>query len=366
MSRVRDIASILTASSSMATDAEVSAVSAQIPSYVVGKNFVINGNFDFWQRGTSFAAAGAATTSTYTADRWNSGASNNITISRVSASTEGSTYALRLQRNSSTTTGGDAFICHTIESNNAIILAGKTVTLSFNVRSGANFSGAAAYCVPRFGTGLDEGSLAGYNGQWTGYSQIINTVTPTTTMTRYEKTFTVPSGTKQIMLLMGVQSFTSSAAGANDWIEFEKIQLEVGSVATAFSRAGGDLQSELAKCQRYFYRIPFSGNQGISFTFAGNGTMGTSFQFPVHMRANPTGYTTINSFTTSGSPTATQVYLNAFYVGNLSGTYSSATLSSGTAYSGGLNLYSWTSPTVGLPYGVGGGSGCYVDWSAEL
>jgi hypothetical protein len=120
------------------------------------------------------------------------------------------------------------------------------------------------------------------------------------------------------------------------------------------------------KCQRYFYRIPFSGNQGISFTFAGNGTMGTSFQFPVHMRANPTGYTTINSFTTSGSPTATQVYLNAFYVGNLSGTYSSATLSSGTAYSGSLSLYSWTSPTVGLPYGVGGGSGCYVDWSAEI
>jgi hypothetical protein len=271
-----------------------------------------------------------------------------------------------MQKNATTTPGGDAFICHTIESSNAILLAGKTVTLSFNVRKGSDYSGAAVYCVPRFGTGTDEGSLAGYNGAWTGYSQIIHTVSPTSTMTTYTKTFTVPSGTKEIMLLMGMQALPSTAAGANDWIEFEKIQLEIGSVATPFSRSGVDMQGEIAKCQRYFYRIPLSGNQGISFTFAGNATMGTNFQFPVHMRAIPSGYTPINSFTTSGTPSATQIYLNAYYVGNLSGTYNAATLSSGTVYSGGLSFYSWTSPTVGLPYGVGGGSGCYVDWSAEL
>jgi hypothetical protein len=246
MSRVRDIANILSGgSSAIATDAE-------IPSYIAGKNFVINGGFDFWQRGTSFAGLGAATSSTYTADRWNSGAAANITISRVSAITEGLQYGLRIQRNSGTSTGGDAFICHTIESSNATLLAGKTVTLSFNVRTGANFSGAAAYCVPRFGTGTDEGSALGYNGQWTGHNQLVHTVSPNTTMTNYTKTFTVPSGTKEIMLLMGVQSFAATSAGANDWLEFEKIQLEIGSVATPFSRAGGDIQGELTKCQRYF------------------------------------------------------------------------------------------------------------------
>ena len=298
MSRVRDIANILSGgSSAIATDAE-------IPSYLAGKNFVINGGFDFWQRGTSFAGLGAATASTYTADRWNSGANSNITISRVSAVTEGLQYGLRIQRNSGTSTGGDTFICHTIESSNATLLAGKTVTLSFNVRSGANFSGAAVYCVPRFGTGTDEGSSVGYNGQWTGHNQLVHTVAPTTTMTNYTKTFTVPSGTKEIMLLMGVQSFAATSAGANDWIEFEKIQLELGSVATPFSRAGGTIQGELAACQRYYetgsayFCIR---NPSIADNHPFGSLTGTNFQ--VAKRATPT--------ITLGSVTATSCYTNS-------------------------------------------------------
>lgn len=276
-----------------------------INSTAAGKNLIINGNFDFWQRGTSFAATGSATTSTYTADRWNSGANNNVTISRVSASTEGSTYALRLQRNSGTSTGGDAFICHTIESSNVMLLAGKTVTLSFNVRAGANFSGSAAYCVPRFGTGIDQGSASGYNGQWTGNNQAIHTVTPTTTMTRYTKTFVVPSGTKEMMLLMGVQSFAGTSAGANDWLEFEKIQLELGSSSTEFSRAGGDMQGEFARCQRYYQTLqagsgylPLTVNNLSSFS----NSYSPSVTFPTTMRVIPSlSYTDIvgnqNKFT---------------------------------------------------------------------
>lgn len=284
MSRVRDIANILSGgSSAIATDAE-------IPSYLAGKNFIINGGFDFWQRGTSFAAAGAPTTSTYTADRWNSGANNNITISRVASSTEGLQYALRLQKNSGTSAGGDSFICHTIESSNASLLAGKTVTLSFNVRKGADFSGTAAYCIPRFGTVADEGSLAGYNGQWAGYTQIVNTVSPTTTMTNYTKTFTVPSGTKEIMLLMGVQGFPGTSAGANDWVEFEKIQLEIGSFATPFSRAGGTHQGELSLCQRYYTRL--GGDTTYGAIGVGNSASATEANyvvvFPVPLRIVPT------------------------------------------------------------------------------
>jgi hypothetical protein len=273
----------------MATDTEVSAVSAQIPTNVAGKNLILNGGFDIWQRGTSFAGQGAATTSTYTADRWNIGAGTNITVSRVSSSTEGSTYASRMQKNATTTPGGDAFICHTIESSNAILLSGKTVTLSFNVRKGSDYSGAAVYCVPRFGTGTDEGSLAGYNGAWTGYSQIIHTVSPTSTMTTYTKTFTVPSGTKEIMLLMGMQALPSTAAGANDWIEFEKIQLEIGSVATPFSRSGVDMQGEIAKCQRYFQS--YGGSTVYERFSAGFTPATTSAYFVrsplVQMRATP-------------------------------------------------------------------------------
>jgi hypothetical protein len=342
----------------MATDAEVSAVSAQIPTNVAGKNFVINGGFDVYQRG-SFSSSSSG----YTLDRWqviSSGGTATVT-QQSSGGPVGSSNHFRLAYTST----GIWNIWQYIESSNVKMLQGRTVTLTAKIRKNATFS--SNYIMGIYKSSTANG---GSSASWSqvGSSSAINANIPTGTTSSdwltLTTTLSIPSdGTAEGLAVV----FFENAANLNgSYIEISQVQLEIGSIATPFSRSGGDIQGELAKCQRYFYRIPFSGNQGISFTFAGNGTMGTSFQFPVHMRANPTGYTTINSFTTSGSPTATQVYLNAFYVGNLSGTYSSATLSSGTAYSGNLNLYSWTSPTVGLPYGVGGGSGCYVDWSAEI
>ena len=65
MSRVRDIANILSGgSSAIATDAEItSAVSAQS---MAGKNLVINGAFDIWQRATSTSHGSGI----FVADRW--------------------------------------------------------------------------------------------------------------------------------------------------------------------------------------------------------------------------------------------------------------------------------------------------------
>ena len=108
-------------------------------------------------------------------------------------------------------------------------------------------------------------------------------------MTNYTKTFTVPSGTKEIMLLMGPQGFAATSAGANDWIEFEKIQLEVGSVATPFSRAGGTIQGELSGCQRYYTRLGGDAAYGIIATgIAASSSEGNYMAIlPVPMRIAP-------------------------------------------------------------------------------
>ena len=118
------------------------------PPLVAGKNFVLNGGFDLWTRGTSFtiAASSPASFSTYLADRWQTqtGANQAITVSRQATSDTTNLpniqYALRYQRNSGQTGTGSLYIVQSFETVNSIPLAGKTVTLSFYARAGANYS----------------------------------------------------------------------------------------------------------------------------------------------------------------------------------------------------------------------------------
>ena len=216
-----------------------------------GKNYIINGGFDIWQRGTSFASLSGNTL--YTADRWlfkRLDGTTGGTVSRQASTQTGFQYAMRVQRNSGNTGTGGLYVYNTIETINSIPLAGKTITLSFYALKGANFSASNLEVYVGYGTGTDQ--QMGSTG-FTGQATVLNTTQVlTTTATRYTFTGTVPSTATEVGMYLGFSP--TGTAGAADYFDVSGVQIEIGSTATTFSRAGGTIQNELAACQRYFER----------------------------------------------------------------------------------------------------------------
>ena len=287
------------------------------PLQAAGKNAIINGGMDIWQRGTSIAlAASTAYTSGFNADRFqtSTGANQATTISRqVTGDTTNLPniqYALRYQRNSGQTGISTYFLAQNIETINSIPFTGKSITLSFYARAGANYSATsnALTAVAVSGTGTDGNVLLGLAGQSTVAS---GGAILTTTWQRFTITGTVASTATQLAVYFSFAP--TGTAGANDYYEVTGVQLELGSVATTFSRAGGSIGGELALCQRYLPVLSAGGSGNadgvVGYAYGTNTTIYT-IQFPVQPRVVPTGITvsgTINAYAlntpTSGTPT---------------------------------------------------------------
>lgn len=283
MSRARDISN------------DQANVGGSIAPYVAGKNAVINGGFDIWQRGTSFSQA--ASTRAYTADRWLANTDTNE-ASTISRQTTGDTtnlpniqYCARFQRNSGQTGTNDAGLFQSLETTNSIPLVGKTITLSFYARAGANFSGTNLITSIYCGSGTDQNVFS-----YTGFTVSGTTnLTLTTTWTKYTLTVNMTALATEIGI--GIFYKPTGTAGANDYFEITGVQLEIGSIATPFSRAGGSIGGELALCQRYYYRqtangvyTPFSYPLGASSTTIADSVI----VLPVQMRTAPTILETSN------------------------------------------------------------------------
>lgn len=277
-----------------------------------GKNAIINGGMDIWQRGTSFSSGGGL--SIYAADRWHTYRGLNEsggTFSRQTSGLTGFQYAMRLQRNSGNTSTQSLGLRYTLESADSYKFAGKTVTLSFYLRKGADYSGTNFRATIASGTGTDQPVYA-----FTGFTYAVDqNVVPTTSWVRYSVTGTIPSNATEVGLEMF--SNASGTAGTNDYVDVTGFQLEVGSVPTDFARAGGTIAGELAACQRYFANVvPSTADYGtvISMFQATSGsTAKGGIRFPVPMRtsasitlANANNFTLANaSYTPIGGSSFT-------------------------------------------------------------
>jgi hypothetical protein len=260
----------------------LSAGTAGISYQPVSHNYIINGAFDFWNRGTTF---NSATSNTFFADRWTcfvGGGTNNITQQSFTpdelpaAGYGENTHYLRWSRTSGT--GGLNFL-QKVE--DVRTLAGQTITVSFyaKVDSAINVTVSARQ---NFGSG--------------GSAQVTQTsgaVALTTSWARYSFQFTLGSlsgktiGTNSFLQIdVGLPSATTAFV-----FDIWGVQLEAGSVATPFKRHAPSLQGELAACQRYYQQIDGAGNTTSVPFLNGNIHASTEFRGVLtfnNMRAVPT------------------------------------------------------------------------------
>jgi hypothetical protein len=313
-------------------------------SQVAGKNAVIGGSFDNWQRGTAATTSSGAYTG---ADRWFSftmTAANSAQVTLAAGSP--CTYGVKF----TSTSGTNSVLYGTaLESQTLDPLRGQTVTLSFYAYCSTGTVSLVSYAQKNATANTLQA------GTWTTLSSPTNTVT--TTPTRFSATFALAgdSSTAGLRILFGADNFTN---GANFVIY--GVQLEIGSVATTFMRSGGTIQGELAACQRYFNRFSSASNAYNNFSTGNVRQTGAgansyfNFFFPVEMRIAPTAVTLANITSCRIQQGATDSTVTA-------GVFDGATTKNGTisaqatiatAGSGTLAANNSTSVTI--------------DWSAEL
>jgi len=314
---------------------------------VAGKNFLINGGLDIWQRGVSFTNPGG-----YTADRWigsrDSGQNNYSYSQQTSGGITGLPNYVRIQRTSGDTQTGSIYFNQSIETINSYPLANQTVTLSFWARAGANYSATSNTFYARILYGATN-NVQMYH-YTSGVSNGTIALTLTTSWQRFTYTITIPSTATQVGVEL--EAFPTGTAGAADYFDIAGVQLEIGNLAgatpttgspTAFSRAGGSIGGELALCQRYYYSFAYGNAQPIGGGFYISAqSININLQFPVQMRTTPTlnqsygsGYYKIYSYSNQPGDTS---YTGYWVLAETSSTatrlYNQSSVSSQTAGQG--------------------------------
>jgi len=270
-----------------------------------GKNKLINGNYDIWQRGATFAAAAAGA---YTADRFSiqlGGTSTNPTVSReATVPNAQSKYSAKVTQVSSNATSVTTYaLRQSIEASNLYSLIGKSVTVSFWYRS--NKTGSHGIRI--YGAFL-TGGTDDRQGFTVNVADTWEKKTITSTAFAAVSTINVSPEASGGLIDIGfrVQDAGFSSVSASDYFQISQVQLEVGSKATPFQTATGTIQGELAACQRYCYVNVSSTGLGIGECRSAT-TGYVIFKLPQTMRVAPTAtypLASTISFNSAASQTA--------------------------------------------------------------
>jgi hypothetical protein len=268
---------------------------AQPKGFLDPENRIINGAFDFWQRGTSFTSV------VYGADRWvNQLSGGTVTMSRQAFAlgdtlgTNNPTFFLRQTVSGQSASGNRAHVVHNIEGVRSY--AGQTITLLGWARRSSGSGNMAVEPVQSFGTGGSPSSAVFVTPQ---------TVTLTSSFAPFAVTIAVPSITGKTVGTDGNDYFalnfwTSAGSDFNArtnslglqtiGVDLWGVHIKVGTHTTAATDLykQPELGPELARCQRYGRR--FGWDNAAKFA-TGSTTSATSARVlvphVVEMRAAP-------------------------------------------------------------------------------
>jgi hypothetical protein len=278
-----------------------SSLQAAAASPNVLKNRLVNGSFNIAQRGTSFVS-GANDDDTYNLDRWYvlSDGNDAVDITQTTTVPTGAKYSIGLDVETVNKKFGIAQIIENVNCYDAI---GGNVTLSFQAKVSATTKLDNVKCaiVAWSGTAdtVTSDIISAWGAEGTNPTLIANATyenTPanlnvTTSFATYSVTANVDTASTANIIVFIWSDVTDTTAG--DFLYITNAQLEIGSSATPFERRLFD--KELANCQRYYYSSP-SGLNG----YVCNAGAWAGMQFPVTMRATPTGTFTPNTGSASG------------------------------------------------------------------
>jgi hypothetical protein len=333
--------------------------------FFAGKNKIINGDFAINQRNFTSNTVG----SSFNFDRWKqiqSGGTFTVTPQTFTpgaapvAGYEGKTFLQGITASQSAV-GDFAIFSQTIE--NVRNFANQTITISFWAK--------AATGTPKIG--IEVGQNFGSGG-----SAAVNTaggaVTISTSFARYSVTMSVPSISSKTVssandtfleLFMWVSAGSTFASRAssigiqNNTFQIWGVQVEAGSVATAFQTATGTIQGELAACQRYYYRVTADRAYSVlAKGFASSTTVARmATPFPVTMRVQPTAVEwstlSLQDYTSSWPITDLGMGVDTSYGSKFMATGSAVVTSGLTAF---------------RPYDLiaTNSTSAYIGWSAEI
>jgi hypothetical protein len=268
-----------------------------INSTAAGKNFLINGGMEIDQRNTASSAVTINTALRYTVDRWflYNPSATNVTAQRVSGSNLGTQFALQINGATGFTGGNFA---QRVESFHIAPLANQRVTFSIKV-----FSTVAIANAQLYGISCSAARDAVYDT--TMFSQAVS-ISPG--LNNLSVTTTLPAS----IINGGEFGLATGTIPSGQNIQISLAQVEIGSSLTQFSRSGGNLQTELAACQRYYQR--FNGADHFA-TAARFSTTGVWMNIPTKttMRSVPSVAISSSSHLAVGSTTgSTTIAANSF------------------------------------------------------